>query len=76
MPMLARAKTSRPRMRNGLGERLQDAVGDGLGDLAALELLEQDRELVAAEPGRGVAAAQAGAQAARDLDAAGRRRPA
>ena len=65
MPTLARTKTSLPSSVNGLLEHLHDPVGDvgGLDALAAV--LEQDRELVAAEPGGGVGRAQARSSAGR-----------
>ena len=50
------------------GQRLEHAVGDQLGLLAVGEVLQQHRELVAAEPRDGVPRAQRGLQPARDLD--------
>ena len=53
-PMLAESDELVPGHLRAAGERLQDPVA-GLVDLGRVHVLEQQRELVAAEPGDGVA---------------------
>ena len=68
MPMLAEVKTSRPPMENGALERLLDAERDRVGLVRVADVVQQDRELVAAEPGERVALPQAGLEPARHGD--------
>ena len=49
-------------------ERLEDALGGLDRRLRVVDVLEQDRELVAAEPGRGIGRAYARGDALRDLE--------
>ena len=49
-------------------EGLLDAFGDGRGFIAGGQVLADDDEFVAAEPGRGVGIPQATAQPPRDVD--------
>ena len=51
-----------------LGERRDDPLGDGHGLVRAADVLAEDHELVAADAGGGVAAAQDPGQPARDRD--------
>ena len=67
MPVLAPTPQRRGRELERLLERELDALGDAGGALV-VAAVEQDGELVAAEPRRQVARAQAGAQAARERD--------
>ena len=55
------------------GQRLEQPARDLDAVVVVLDVLEQDRELVAAEAGGRVAVAQAGPQPAGHLAAAGRR---
>ena len=64
MPMLQRSDSSLCPTRQRHGQRLEDALGRVGGLLGALDVLEQDRELVAAEAGGGVAGADARRRAA------------
>ena len=65
MPMLADVNTSRPAIANGALERVLDAAGDRVGLVVVVEVVQEDRELVAAEPRERVALAQARFEAAR-----------
>ena len=68
MPIEAATTNSRPSRWNGVRQRLLDALGDH-GRLAGVaDVVEQERELVAAEPRDGVAGAQDGLQPPRDGD--------
>ena len=67
MPVLAPTRSVRGRELERLLERELDALGDAGGALV-VAAVEQDGELVAAEPRRQVAGAQAGAQAAGEGD--------
>ena len=68
MPMLAVVNTSRPPIENGSAQRFLDPERDGVGLRVVVQAVEQDGELVAAEPRDGVAGTQAGLEAARGLD--------
>ena len=63
IPMLTVETTSRPPMRDRTSERVPDALGELTGGVGIGHVLEQDRELVTAEPRRRVAGAQAAAEA-------------
>ena len=66
MPMLARTdQRAVPVDLEGLGDGRQQPVGDAAGDAQVRAVLEQHRELVAAQPRRRVAAAQASRGCAR-----------
>ena len=55
MPMLADVNTSRPPIENGTLQRVLNPEGDRVGLLRIAELVQQDGELVAAQPGERVA---------------------
>ena len=63
IPIEAVMKTSRPSKLERLRQLGLDAHGDRLGGLAVGHVLEEEAELVAAEPRHGVARAQRGVQA-------------
>ena len=65
MPTLARSATSTPPTASGAPSDSGDALGDLLGVRGVGDVLEQERELVAAEAGDGVARADASSAAAR-----------
>jgi hypothetical protein len=54
--------------RDGLGDRLDQAVGDALGVADAVQVVEEDRELVPAEAGDGVVGPQRRGEPAGDGD--------
>ena len=68
MPMLAEVKTSRPPIENGVAQRVLNPERDGVGLLLVAEPVQQDRELVAAEPGERVALPQTRLEPARHRD--------
>ena len=68
MPRLARIASWLSSISIGARERLEDPLGGLGGGLHVLDVLEQDRELVAAEPGRRVGGAHAGRDPLGDLD--------
>ena len=57
--MLADVKTSRPPIENGARQRVLNPERDGVGLRLVAEPVQQNRELVAAEPGERVARPQA-----------------
>ena len=66
IPIDAPMNSSRPSIRNGSLQAVQDALGDD-GRLARVaDVVEQERELVAAQPGDGVVRAERTFQAACD----------
>ena len=66
-PRLVRSAISRPPSAGRRGEQVEDALG-GVGGLLAADVLEQDRELVAAEARGGVDAAHGAVEPPRDRD--------
>ena len=67
MPMLAEMLKRRPADLERVAERRRDALGDRDRLGSAVDPVEQQRELVAAEPGEEVLAAHHALQATRDL---------
>ena len=65
--MLTSVETVMSAERERAGERGVDACGDGLG-LALSTVAEQQRELVASEPGEQVVVPQLGGQSAAEAD--------
>ena len=65
MPMLAEVKTSRPPIENGALQRLLDAKRDRVGLVRVADLVQENRELISAQPGERVALPQARLEAAR-----------
>ena len=63
--MLAEVKTSRPADRKRRAQRVLNAERDGVGLLLVAELVQENRELVAAQPGERVSLPQARLEAAR-----------
>ena len=66
--MLAEVNTSRPAIENGALSDVLDPSGDGVGLGIVVQPVQEDRELVAAQPGQRVALPQAGLETPRRGD--------